>query len=81
MARKSRQTAATEAACNVTKRWYAGVYRRLSVEDGDDMEANSITNQEKVCRNHLLTDRTITVEKVYTDNGYRRNELRPAGFP
>lgn len=80
MARKSRQAAAIQPPQSQEKRWNAGVYRRLSVEDGDDLEANSLVNQEKICRSFLLAERSVIITKIYTDNGFSGMNYARPGF-
>lgn len=47
MARKSRVNRSIAEMKNEIAIWKAGFYGRLSVEDGDDTEQNSIGNQKK----------------------------------
>jgi len=47
-----------------------GLYTRLSVEDGDEEELNSIGNQRKIAEDFLLDRSDLSLEKVYKDNGY-----------
>ena len=47
MARKSR-LAETKTQALGEQGFYAGIYARLSVEDHDDFEQNSIGNQQKI---------------------------------
>lgn len=46
MARKSRANNALIISDTKNRIWNAGLYGRLSVEDGDDTEQNSIGNQK-----------------------------------
>ena len=55
MARKSRVNNALIISDTKNKMWNAGLYGRLSVEDGDDTEQNSIGNQKKI-GNRFLAD-------------------------
>ena len=48
MARKSRVNRSIAEMKNEISIWKAGFYGRLSVEDGDDTEQNSIGNQKKI---------------------------------
>lgn len=70
MARKSRVNKPNIKKLSDTIVWNAGLYGRLSVEDGDDIEQNSIGNQKKIGVN-FLTERTdIALIDTYSDNGY-----------
>ncbi len=65
MARKSRFASALEEAFV----FRVGIYARLSVEDGDDIEQNSIGNQKRLCSEYLQ-EHKLSLTKVYTDHGY-----------
>ena len=70
MARKSRaniqglQVPVTETI------FLAGLYNRLSVEDGDDTEQNSIGNQKKIGLHYLSNQPDIRLVDTYADHGY-----------
>ena len=52
---------------NASDEWKAALYLRLSKEDGDKEESDSITNQRELLRSHVqknLPDVTIADEKV-----------------
>lgn len=78
MARKSRYAAALPAPA--AGRCAAGLYLRLSVEDGDDPEHNSIGNQRKICLEFLQSRPELTLGGVYTDNGCTGMDYRRPGF-
>lgn len=59
MARKSRANNALIISDTKNKMWNAGLYGRLSVEDGDDTEQNSIGNQRKSAIVFLPTSRIL----------------------
>ena len=69
MARKSRFTTGTSEKQN-TAVLLAGVYARLSIEDDDDPELNSIGNQKKIALDYLKDKADIVVAEYYSDNGY-----------
>ena len=56
------------------KEWRVGEYNRLSKEDGDKPESDSIQNQHEINQNHLEYLRrqgeNITTVTVYSDDGY-----------
>lgn len=56
MARKSKyaEIAVTEKEVIGQKVYKVGVYRRLSVEDGEDEMNNSIGNQKKIADDYVL---------------------------
>ena len=58
----------------------AAIYCRLSVEDGDDTEQNSIGNQKKIGLHYLSETKDIVLFDTYCDNGFTgMNDHRP-GF-
>lgn len=69
MARKSRFEINIESKTKTTS-FLAGIYTRLSIEDNDDMEQNSIGNQKKIILNYLKDKNDIAVVDYYVDNGY-----------
>lgn len=50
--------------------WKCGIYLRLSREDGDKMESDSIINQRKIIDRYLEKNQDIDIFDVYTDDGY-----------
>lgn len=58
----------------LTTEWRMGEYVRLSKEDGDKVESDSIQNQKKIIDNHIkyLQDQgeQIVSVEVYSDDGY-----------
>lgn len=69
MARKSRYVAEVKEE-KKTAMLLAGVYTRLSIEDDDDEEQNSIGNQKKIALDYLKDKDDIAVTEYYVDNGY-----------
>ncbi len=80
MARKSRFEVTVTQPKSVVFQYSAGIYKRLSVEDGDDEEQNSLGNQKKIILNHLLLCENITVYDEYSDNGYTGMNFERPGF-
>ena len=70
MARKSRYAILPEAARANVPGYRAGLYRRLSEEDGDNEEQNSLGNQKKIVQDYLEGKEDIEIIETYTDNGY-----------
>ena len=46
-----------------------GIYIRLSREDGDDMESESVTNQRSLLTSYLKAQELVAVD-IYVDDGY-----------
>ena len=68
MARKSRYVAEVKEE-KKTAMLLAGVYTRLSIEDEDDEEQNSIGNQKKIALDYLKDKDDIAVTEYYVDTG------------
>lgn len=79
MARKSRvnRTIAPEV---VDDSVLAGQYGRLSVEDGDSEEYNSIGNQKKIAIHYLNEHPEIKLVDTYSDNGVSGMTYEREGF-
>ena len=79
MARKSRvhRTMAPEV---VDDSVLAGQYGRLSVEDGDSEEYNSIGNQKKIAIHYLNEHPEIKLVDTYADNGVSGMTYERDGF-
>ncbi len=79
MARKSRIKVLNDAAVK-EKVVLAGEYGRLSVEDGDDIEQNSIGNQQKIVLHYLEEHPEIKLVDTYYDNGCTGMNYNRPGF-
>lgn len=80
MARKSRAEQNTVKASFNTKECLAGLYQRLSVEDGDDIEQNSIGNQKKIGLYYLTEHPDIRFVDTYADHGYTGMNFKRPDF-
>lgn len=80
MARKSRVKILKAAAPEEEALVLAGEYGRLSVEDGDDIEQNSIGNQQKITLHYLEEHPGIKLVDTYYDNGYTGMNYDRPGF-
>lgn len=81
MARKSRYQDASVLKNVLDKHAFiAGLYLRLSVEDGDDLENNSIGNQKKIAFDFLEGRSDITLGETYVDNGRTGMNFKRSGF-
>ena len=56
-----------------------GLYYRLSREDGDDLESESISNQRDILHNFLKNIKFSTVQE-YMDDGYSGGNFNRPGF-
>ncbi len=79
MARKSRAGRTLQKDFQKV-RCLAGLYGRLSDEDGDDIEQNSIGNQKKIGLTYLTEHSDIQLVDIYTDNGYTGMNYNRPGF-
>lgn len=64
--------------------WYVGEYDRLSKEDGDKPESDSIQNQHRIISNHIAYmkqqgEKIISVRQ-YADDGYAGGNFRRPAF-
>lgn len=78
MARTSKYTQPVSVVTD--SRYIAGLYLRLSVEDGDNLENNSIGNQRKICMDFLTRQKDVEFGAVYIDNGRTGMNYRRPGF-
>lgn len=63
------------------KEWIAGVYIRLSLEDGDDKEeSNSVTNQRGIIMEFLKQYPEIKVYDIYVDDGFTGTNFERPSF-
>ena len=64
---------------NKSKVWNVAVYIRLSVQDGDKAESNSVINQKKLLNMYLEQDKELNVKEYYIDDGFSGTTFdRPA---
>lgn len=81
MARKSRYIEnQTGLSIENDEIYRAGLYARLSVEDGDNEEYNSIGNQEKLGLHFLKDKSDIRLVKIYSDNGFSGMNFKRPDF-
>ncbi len=50
--------------------WKVGVYCRLSSEDGDNAESDSIKNQREIITYYLKNEDNLKIVECYADDGY-----------
>lgn len=68
----------------LTNQWRIGEYVRLSKEDGDKTESDSIQNQKRIIDNHIEQLRNqgeqIAFVEVYSDDGYAGGNFERPGY-
>lgn len=80
MARKSRYNGSTQELFADSSHYTVAIYLRLSVEDGDSIESNSIGNQRKLCLAFLEKHSDLQFGKVYVDDGHTGMDYQRPGF-
>ena len=58
----------------ITKNYKVGMYIRLSREDGDKQESESIGNQRKIIERYLK-EQNLNIVDEYVDDGVSRNYI------
>ena len=56
------------------------VYLRLSAEDGDKIESNSISNQRTLIHGYLQEHKEFSIVKEFIDDGYSGTNFDRPGF-
>lgn len=62
------------------KTWDVGLYIRLSKEDGDKEESNSIVNQREILHNFVQNRQDFTLISEYVDDGFTGTNTRRPNF-
>ena len=60
--------------------WRAALYIRLSRDDGDKLESNSVTNQREILKEHLKLHPDIVLHDIYVDDGWSGTNFNRPGF-
>lgn len=60
--------------------WVAAKYLRLSIEDGDKEESESIVNQSILIDNYMKTISDITIVETFKDDGFSGIDFNRPGF-
>lgn len=60
--------------------WKAGLYIRLSRDDGDKMESDSITSQREILKEWLKLHPDIELYDFYIDDGWSGTDFNRPGF-
>lgn len=61
-------------------KWNVGIYIRLSQEDGDKEESNSVTNQRELINSYISEDKELNVYDYYIDDGWSGTNFDRPGF-
>ncbi len=61
-------------------KWKTAVYLRLSVDDGQKAESNSISNQKEIINNYAKNEKDIKIVDYYIDDGYTGTDFERPGF-
>ena len=61
-------------------KYLVGCYERLSREDGDKPESDSIANQHNFNEDFCAGQKELTIVKHYTDDGYTGTNFQRPGF-
>ena len=80
MARKSKYVSVLNETDKSAAVYRCGIYCRLSDEDGDNTEYNSIGNQEKIAMHFLKAHPDIEAVDIYSDNGFTGMNFSRPGF-
>ena len=70
MARKSKYNQINQSQSSAAKTWQTALYVRLSREDGDKLESESIISQKAYLQDYLQTHKDLIQYKVYADDGW-----------
>ena len=61
-------------------KWKVAAYLRLSSDDGDKLESNSITNQKKLINIYINREKNLKVVDYYIDDGYSGTDFERPDF-
>ena len=76
MPRKSKK----EIISSVEVKWNVGIYCRLSSDDGDNAESDSIKNQRELITYYLKNEHDLKIVDYYVDDGYSGTSFNRPGF-
>ena len=62
------------------KKWNVAVYLRLSKEDNENMESNSIINQRELIEQYISSKSDLQLVDYYIDDGYSGTNFNRPGF-
>ena len=79
MARTSKYQAQNTAIPAAQKEWRAGLYIRLSREDGDKIESDSVSSQRAMLEKFVADNEFLNLTDYYVDDGWSGTDFeRPA---
>lgn len=61
-------------------RWRTGLYTRLSREDGDKLESDSIANQRRLLEQFVEQEPELKLVEFHTDDGYTGTNFQRLDF-
>ena len=70
----------TDQTLSALSPWRAALYIRLSRDDGDKPESNSVTNQREILKEHLKLRPDISIFDTYIDDGWSGTNFDRPGF-
>lgn len=79
MARTSKYQVLNTASQYATV-WNAGLYVRLSREDGDKMESESVSSQKSIIEDFLSAHQDINIADYYVDDGWSGTDFNRPNF-
>jgi DNA invertase Pin-like site-specific DNA recombinase len=62
------------------KKYNVAAYIRLSVDDGDKAESNSVKNQKEMIRGYINNQEDMNLYDFYVDDGYSGTSFDRPGF-
>jgi len=80
MARKSKYSDELSNSDGLQKKWQTGLYVRLSREDGDKEESDSISNQKSLLTDYISHETDVNLYDVYIDDGWSGTNFERPGF-
>ena len=60
--------------------WNVGIYIRLSQEDGDKEESNSVVNQRELINNYIAEEKDLKIYDYYIDDGWSGTNFNRPDF-
>ncbi len=79
MSRTSKYLSEAAQPASPLAAWRAGLYIRLSREDGDKLESESVSSQKAILERFVSENTEITLTEYYIDDGYSGTDFeRPA---
>lgn len=80
MPRNAKNGILQNSAATDTRVWNTALYFRVSREDGDKDESDSISNQRDMLLSYIAKDKAFQLVDVYTDDGYTGTNFNRPDF-